>query len=170
MVSPEDFQAAGDIVKFSVGLYSLMKNDVQNETRDETIPFEDITEDIILKNLLKLRTIWTRALKQESEVKLSEMRKDKMFPASCSKNVFLQVNIALAALQMQYKENIALQALEKFGIAEVVSKMGGNNKPVKSLKFITETDNPDVVRLMELISDAMKEKNIMFDPLKLFTQ
>ena len=58
--------------------------------------------------------------------------------------------------------------MSKFGLGEVIEKIGGNNRPVRWLKFITTTENPDVIRLLEILHQQFMEKNVIFDPLKLF--
>ena len=95
-VEADDFRAAGDIVKFSVKIYDLLKNgDGEPAAVVKEVDIADIGEEIITRNSGKLQTIWNKALKTDSEIRLAAVRGDKGFPTSCKEDTFLKVCIAL---------------------------------------------------------------------------
>ena len=68
-----------------------------------------------------------------------------------------------------YLKQFEQQALEKYKIAKVVTlETTGNNKKPRALQLTTQTDNPETVRLFNLLYDLNRAKNELFDPLEIF--
>ena len=83
-------------MKFSVKIYRLLKNwDGETAAVVREVDIADIGEEIITRNSGKSQTIWTNALKADSEIQLADVRGNKGFPTSCKEDTFLKVCIAL---------------------------------------------------------------------------
>lgn len=154
LVTDTDIKAAWSVIKFSMHCFQTFKVAIREElqqetTEDKSLSEEETDDNIIMSGLTKIVKMYSKS--RDNKILMSVVRRDSLYPKinGLGLDDFIKV-------------------LEKYGIGITSKEKTGNKVSAEMLVLTSESEDPEVLRVFEIMYERAKTMGLKFDPLKKF--